>query len=449
MKKSPSDALVIEMDGQPFHLQGLQLQDIPELASLNQDKWLLTDFQGASPVFMTVEAPARFAEIVARKRLQESGEAEENVRILTHWKRPRGKSSTEIFCTPVKGELFGAYEDRALEDDHHHLFFSTNALLYAVLKHYSRENHTVAVLFEHGRHVDILVGRSGQVSHATRVSSFAASSEAKSTLSDSVAAELLHLMGEHRIRVDEIIHYGWLHQREISAEVSTADNGPSDPTQWVRQLAEGMGTDCQVIPMEVHALSGDERLETSLTSLLAHLDSDLSASSFLDRFRYRAQRWMPWVTLITLFAVAGLFFVGSIYQRQADALNQESARFSQVSAGLNQAGVLDPAFKEQVAFVERLHHYRDVPSLQQILLEISQSRSGPLFLDQVELAYDPQGQAIVVLTGRIETPFMAASQHLDRFLHALTQHPFSVIDSRLNTDTTHIGFAVKLLRGKS
>lgn len=483
MKKSLLDELIVDVDGMPHLVRRRTAEMLETIATVKGNKWVVSDFGGVSPKYMTVEAPARYAEIVAQRRLLEMGEAGEHARICTHWKRARGKTSTELFFTVVEGDLYSAYEDRAFDDVNHHLLFSTHALLYACLREHSK-NKTVLVMFEHDRHVDLLLGRSGQVLATSRVSSYAYTQEAKENQMDTVGQELKSMMMDMQGKLEMIVYFGWLmgeetesssatgssttgssgfssfgggETKEASTSTGWAATGESTSmgkeqarlmsAEWAHKLAKSLEVPLKLLKPKMHDVRGNEFVVSSIPDAMSALTVADSSSPVMDRIQYQAQRSMPWVTLISLLMVSGLYLGGLWMQRQANLLADETLKYADVSMGATmKVDPVDPEFLKVVAFTDNISRLKTAPSLQGLLTDITSALSGKMTFDQVIIEYDEHSKVTTTLNGRIKSGFAQASQEHETFITGLTSRNFRVVKSDFSTDVSELQFTLKLER---
>ncbi len=483
MKKSLLDDLIVELDGVAHLLRRRTAEQLETIPSVKGNKWVVSDFGGATPKFLTVEAPVRYAEIVAQRRLLEAGEIREHARVCTHWKRARGKTTTDIFCTVVEGELYGAYEDGANEDPSHHLLFSLHALLYACLREHSK-NKTVLVMFEHDRHVDLLLGRSGQVMAASRASLYANSAEARENMADTVGQELRAMLADITGKLEMIVHVGWqlgvesetasatahssttgssgfsafgMATKEASTSTGWAATGESTAmgkeqarlmaAEWAYKLAKANDVPLKLLKPRMHEIKGQEFVVTSITDALSSVHVSDASSPWLDRLQYLSQRSMPIVTFVSLLIVAG-FYLGSLWlQRQTLLLTDETMKLTTIGANANlKIDPVDPAFPKVVAFADNLARLKVAPSLQGMLTDISGALRGKMLFDQVLIEYSAQARAAVTLKGRIKAGFQQASQEHEAFIANLTSKNFKVVKSDFGTDVMELQFNLKLER---
>ncbi|MBF0190019.1 MAG: hypothetical protein HQL99_02595 [Magnetococcales bacterium] len=485
MKKSLLDEWIVELDGATHLMRRRSAEPLEEMSTVKGNKWILSDFGGAVPRFMTVEAPVKYAEIVTQRRLLESGDSEEHARICTHWKRGRGKTSTELFFTVVEGELYSAYEDRAHDDPDHHLLFSVNALLYACLRAFSKKQ-TVVVLFEHDRHVDLLVGRSGQVLASSRVSSYGNTQEAKENQAETVGQEIRALFADLQGKPELIVHFNWLigvaeedasltshsslsgktgfsafgQTREASASATATGwmgGGESSSlskeqsrlmsVEWGHKLAKSFNIPFKPLKPRLFETKDNGFVVTSIPEVLNHLAVSDSSSPTLDRVRYQAQRLLPWVTFGALLMVAGLYLGALALQRQANLLTEEANQLTDIKTMASlKVDPLDPGYQKMVAFADNLNRLKAAPSLQGVLNDVSGSLKGRIEFDQVLVEYDDRSKVQLTLKGRIKEGFPQASLDHEAFIAGLTSRSYRVIKSDFATDVAELQFTLKLER---
>ncbi|MBF0125945.1 MAG: hypothetical protein HQM02_01930 [Magnetococcales bacterium] len=484
MKKSLLDDLIVDVDGATYLLRRRTAELLETMTSVKGNKWVLSDFGGAPPKFLTVEAPVKYAEIVAQRRLLEMGETGEHARICTHWKRARGKTTTDLFCTVVEGELYSAFEDRAHDDSNHHLLFSVHALLFATLREHSR-NKTVLVMFEHDRHVDLLLGRSGQVLASSRASVYAYSPEARESLAETVGQEIRSMLADVTGKLELMVHFSWLvgeetegssttghssitgssgfsafgaDTRDASTSTGWAATGESAVTlgkeqtrmmsaEWAHKLAKSLDVPLKSLKPRMHDSRGQEFVASSLPAALQALTVSDSSSPALDRMQYLAQRSVPLVTFFSLLLVAGLYLGALWLQRQSNLMADETMKLTDiVSSAAMKVEPVDPGYQKVVAFTDNLSRLKVAPSLQGILTDVTKSLSGRIQFDQVVVEYDAQAKAVLTLKGRVKSGFPQASQEHEAFISSLTSRNYRVLKSDFSTDVMELQFTLKLER---
>ncbi|OSM04405.1 hypothetical protein [Magnetofaba australis] len=479
MMKSSGDLTLIEVDGVTYKLSKSRAHLVPDLREVHGGKWVVSDYKGAEPRMMSVESQARYADVLVQRKLQELGEIGNQTRVLTHWKQARGKGSTDICFTIVDNDVISPYEDAAFDDEDHHLQFSHNALLYSVLRNMGGGKVT-AVLFEHDRHVDFMIGRSGKVLGAGRLSSYAATEEAKSALAESLADELKRMCEEAHAKIDQIIHYGFLvaqagaEDSDTEASLSgtlqgfgASTNTGSEETggwaqstahsasdvkldsEWVKVTAERLGCDCNMQKATRLNLDDGGFVMTGLPAVLKHLDTADSSSTMAAKLSYVSTRLAPMMLFLTAVVTLLLFFTGWWFDKEANSIIfDESLEGQLTSSTLPQVeGAVSQYDNGVIGFSEKLASLRDSMDVQQILHDLSAAREDKsIFIDKMSVAFDQQKKPIIKIVGRVMDPFEKANQDYDHFLTALKRVKYVVKAKKFTTDITQIFFNVDLSR---
>ena len=204
-----SKHIAIELDGTTYHYDGLTLTPIANLKDLSGDIWLISDLQDAISRHMTVEAAPNYVDVILRKKMQESGEFDDSASIIPHWKKKRGRHTTEVFFTALSARKLRYYRDLEAEHGDSVLVFPLYAVLFRALKTIGSKE-TVAVVFQHNRFADIVVGTKNQILYVNRCVAFDTSEEQLIRLWDTVKAELLSIRKEHRLDLKNVTVIDWI-----------------------------------------------------------------------------------------------------------------------------------------------------------------------------------------------------------------------------------------------
>ncbi|MBF0143820.1 MAG: hypothetical protein HQL57_09005 [Magnetococcales bacterium] len=484
MNNALLDKIVVEVDGRTLHLKRRTAHTVKEMDDLVGDKWLITDFgRGAQPHSLTLDAPVRYAETVAARRLQELGEFQEGGRILCHWKQARDGGKTEMFCTPVPGEAVSGYEDRSRADGFHHLVFSVNSLLYSCLKRHGGAVGTV-VLFEHDRHVDFAVGKRGKVLASGRVSAYSADFEARKGLAEAVAEELRGVQERTKVKIEKVVHFAWLVGVEeersqatgassgtapsfanFGEETASEDTGKETGTgwastgtaaiskargrllnsEWVRLLAKGFKAEAEVLKPQVYDLEENQFLVSSISRVVDTLSDSLAINGLLPVWLYRGQRLMPVVALGAWLLITGVYFTGVFFQKSANHLQGQITALEDSGFSTSESLPPTPAdYKEILQFSERLSRLKEVRPVRQVLSDLSFAEKGEMAFDSVRIEYDKLSRAVVTLSGRIASGFAQSSADHEAFLNAIRSKGYEIVDSRFSTDINSLTFNLKL-----
>ena len=184
-----STQYVVELDNTFYNCSGDRLEKVEDLRDIKGDRWFISDLPGAVSRTMTVESPVKYVEVMVRKHLQEAGEFDEPIKIITHWKKKKGGNTTDIFFTALPSRLYYQYHDQAKDRQDNLLLFPLYSILYGVLKR-MRHSNPVAVVFQHGRFADLIIGRRKRVFYANRCMTLDHSGEQISSLWEMVRSDI-------------------------------------------------------------------------------------------------------------------------------------------------------------------------------------------------------------------------------------------------------------------
>ena len=428
MRSQQRTAHIFELDGALHHLDGQKLRPVQALEDVPGDKWLVTDFQESLSRVMTVEGPAKYAELLVRKRLQESGEFEEPVRVLTHWKRRLGKGSTEVFFTAVPTRLAGYYFDELRQRSHTALVFSMYGVLWHTLQR-SRFKVPTAVVLRHHRFAEVLVGTPRRVYFANRCVAFDTEPAQIEALWHTVQADIEAVEREHRLQVGKVIYLNWLDSEEA----------PVWPEAWLQRLAPVPAPSLEV---------GEQTRGVAWPAALGKASALQSASALLERLFYVAGRMAP-VMNLAMAVVAGMLFLGMMayqrsalqHERQLETLRRQTGQVQLRTP--DRTGTED--FGGLLDFVTQLDRNRKMPSYAQIMDDLTEADLRALVIELLKVDFSSE-QVHLELSGDIRAPFDQAHEGFQRFLGRLKKRGYRVDESRFETQINVSKVVLKLSR---
>lgn len=418
-----------ELDGQVYRLDGAHLLPVAHLQDLTGDTWLVTDFGEARSRFISVEGPVKFAEILVRRKLQESGEFEEPVEIVTHWKRKRGKSTTDIFFTAVPTRLTRIYFDELRAGKDHTLVFAMYGVLWDVIQRMGAKS-PVAVIFRHDRFAEVVIGARNKVYFANRCVAFDTQEEQIQALWENVRADIEAVQRDQRIEVSKVACFGWV----------DACEQPLWPEHWQK---------C-VEPQDAPLLTVADRSQPVSWPLAAQAQSARrSVSPAIETALFYARRWAPMVNGIMLAMLVLLVAGALFYQYRAHQIEAQVARLrgqiGQIALETTPLAVSGSDFTSQLRFVQTLDHARRQPSYQQVVNDLTEPDFFMLRVQSLKLAYGFDALQ-VELYGDIEAPFDQAHGRYKGFLQRLLRKGYHIEESRFETQISKSQVVLKLTR---
>jgi hypothetical protein len=418
---------VVELDGITYLCSGDRLEEIAGQEGTAQgDQWFISDFQKAVSRMMTIEAPVRYAELMVQKKLQESGEFDEPVSVVTHWKKKAGRNTTDIFFTAFPIRLSHIYFQQIKEHEDNILLFPLFSVLHGVLR---RMPHSkpVAVVFQHGRFADLIIGTKKRILYANRCVAFDTSEEQVSGLWDTVRTDITTLETEDRIKVDKVLLLNWI------------DSGPGP--QWSGDMEKA------VLPMEEEVMSfNGQGYSVSFLQAVRTQSAFRALSSPLEKISYYSQRSVPYLNIIFFLAIL-VCVVGYLsYSRKAELLEQQLVASQGRIATLQQeTPIREMPYKETLGLVKELARYRKAPSYKRVVNDISDALPKRTSVEVLKVDYT-EDEVEIEIFGKTKDTFDLAYNGYQRFIDLLVQRGYTVADNQFDTDIRQSQFLTRFMK---
>jgi hypothetical protein len=415
----------LELDGATYRVQANRLEQVTDLKAITGDRWVVSDLQLTMARTLTIEGSPKYVELLTARKLQEAGEFDEPVTVIPHWKKRRGKNTTEIFFTALPTRLLHQYHDQVRTHDDNLMLFPLYSILYGILRRIAPKE-PAAIVFQHNRFADLIVGEKNRVWHANRFVAFDTSAEQAASLWETLHSSLNTVEFDHRIAIKKVYLLDWI------------DSGP----QPVWPEAD----ERQVYRFESEALVLDDKTyEVSFLKAVKNQTGARAISPPLERVSYYARRGAPYVN--ALFLVLTLVLLGGYFwcQQRAVALTQDlrvlEAAASKIELQAPPEIALDE-LKQTVRFLNELAYYRGAPSYKKVVDDISEGLTGETVLENLKIDYT-QDQLQVEIYGRTAAPFETAYKGYQTLQALLRRKGYTIEVQRFDTEIQHSAFLVK------
>ena len=415
-----------ELDGAFYRCSGSTLEQVVDLTDLQGVQRVVSDFQGAISRTVTVEAPYKYAEVMVRKQLQEAGEFDEPVTLVSHWKKKRGANATDIFYTALPTRVFYRTLDEAKNHEDCILLFPLYAVLLGVLKR-ARPAGPSAVVFQHGRAADILLGDRKRIYYANRRVAFDESPEQIASLWQMVSSEITAAEEEHRISIEAIIMLTW-----IDSRVETAL--PPEMESKVRFLDE-----------ESLSAEGKEH-KVSFLKALASAPAWMAISRPPEKIAYYCKRFLPVMEIAVVIIALCLFGGHFRYGMKNRSIEQDiRTKKNTIAALIGEQYPEAVPYEETFQFVKNLSQYRDMPGFKSIVNDISESLLAGGLVQVMKADYD-KGNLNLEILGKVNVPFEKAFKGYQRFCRTMVKKGYGLKNRSFNTSISESQFIVTLER---
>ncbi|RLB14229.1 MAG: hypothetical protein DRG82_14175 [Deltaproteobacteria bacterium] len=415
-----------ELDGAFYRCSGSTLEQVVALTDLQGVQRVVSDFQGAISRTVTVEAPYKYAEVMVRKQLQEAGEFDEPVTLVSHWKKKRGVNATDIFYTALPTRVFYRTLDEAKNHEDCILLFPLYAVLLGVLKR-ARPAGPSAVVFQHGRAADILLGDRKRIYYANRRVAFDESPEQIASLWQMVSSEITAAEEEHRISIEAIIMLTW-----IDSRVETAL--PPEMESKVRFLDE-----------ESLSAEGKEH-KVSFLKALASAPAWMAISRPPEKIAYYCKRFLPVMEIAVVIIALCLFGGHFRYGMKNRSIEQDiRTKKNTIAALIGEQYPEAVPYEETFQFVKNLSQYRDMPGFKSIVNDIAESLLAGEVVQVMKVDYD-KGKLNLEILGKVNVPFEKAFKGYQRFCRTMVKKGYGLKNRSFNTSISESQFIVTLER---
>jgi len=424
---------LIELDGQSYLLNRYQLSVLKENAQVEGDKYRVTDFAGALHQLRVANAPMRYVEPVLEHSLRESGELDGFGKILSHCHYKRDSNTTLSYFTPVLATTFARYESLASQDPDHCLLFAFNTLLFKAFQTHA-SNQPIALLFEHDRHIELLVGDRYRIYAADRLSAFNVDSEAKQSLLSPLTHQLKNIEIEEHLKIAKVVYYHWLVD-ELTE------------TDWIKALAdeEYLNTPVHRVKALRYSRPDQEDAWCSILPLLKQLRVKDAVNDKAMVMHYSTYKLAPWI-IAGLMLVSVATYAGKLHLD--DDIDQLQHRVNQlkeaVKGNRQKAQTLQRGYEKSLSELRTLIRASSLPLISQIMAEISYSSQDKLLFEEIKITY-PGNKLHLDLIGRGRMGgFAVGVPAYNQFIALMAKHHYRVIDSELLTDITSLSFKLTM-----
>ncbi|MFH2091360.1 MAG: hypothetical protein ABIJ31_03265 [Pseudomonadota bacterium] len=405
----------IELDSSTFRLSGTELETCTDIHSVFGCKYLVSDFEKSISRVMQVQSDIRYAEAMVVRALQDEGEFDEPVSVITHWKNKRGKKTTEIFFTALPSRVYLQYIDLINGHDDYLILIPVFSIITHLIKQIS-QNETMAVVFRHDRFADLVIGNSNHFYFATRCVGFDTSDEQIASLWETISREISTAAQDNAIRINRLISLNWINSNEQI---------PSLYPLEIEQLC--FNEEPIVHEQNTHSVS--------FTSALRLFPSMEGIAPQNGKLLHYANKLSPVVMAFFIITIA--IHVWGTISFQSKAKNLESTIVSLENRiyRLKTQIIPPPDHTEymiDLKFVDTLFHTRHLPSYKDVINDICLGIYPSTTVEQLDIEYASK-QINIKMSGRIPADFDTAYKNYQHLLSSLEKSGYAIDSNQFNT----------------
>ncbi|MFH2058212.1 MAG: hypothetical protein ABIJ59_04865 [Pseudomonadota bacterium] len=405
----------IELDSQAYRLSGSALTTCSDIHSVFGCKFLVSDFDKSISRVMQIEADIKYAEALVVRALQDEGEFDEPVSVITHWKKKRGKKNTEIFFTALPSRIYLQYIDLINEHDDFLILIPVFSILTNLIKQVAK-NETLAVVFRHDRFADIVIGNSNTFYFATRCVGFDASDEQIASLWETVSREISTAAEDNAIRINRLISLNWINSNEQI---------PSLHPLEIEQLCFNEET----------IIHENNKHSVSFTSALRIFPSMEGIAPQKGKLLHYANKLSPVVMAFFIITIAIHIWGTVSFQSKAKSLESTVISLENRICRLKKQIIPPPEQSEymmDLKFVDALFHNRHLPSYNDVINDISLGIYPSTTVEQLDIEYASK-QIKIKMNGKIIADFDTAYKNYQYLLSSLEKSGYVIDGNQFNT----------------
>lgn len=425
MNKNP---ILLELDGNTYRLSANKVLKETDFQSADGCKFLVSDFGKSITRIMQVQSDIRYAEAVVARALQNEGEFDEPITVVTHWKKKREGETIDIFFTALTSRIYFQYLHKIAEHPDLLALIPVFGVLAAFINQLNPKN-PIALIFRHGRFADLVIGKKNRFYLATQCVAFDTSPEQISVLWDTVSREISAQVRETALRVKKAIVLNWIDTKEDlpSMDVPGMESFLFDPEPVAHENT-----------LHLVSFSRALRMFPPMEGITPGNGKLLFYSDKLSPF-FRA-----FFACATILMLAGSLFFQFETKTLKTSLAEVEERLTRMNCTpLSQS--LEASYPETLNFVDTLFHNQNLPSYKEIINDISMGLSSSTRVDELKIDYPDKGLKIHV-TGRMEAGFDRAYKEYQTLILGLRKKGYRIDENTFNTRIDASMFELSLSR---
>lgn len=413
------EKFIIDLDESTYSFVNQTLNTEPDdFSAIKGCKILFTDFANTCVSGgMNVDADIKYAEVMVARKLQDDGNFDEPVSIITHWKRKTGKNSTEIFFSAVPSKIYLQYLEEINEHEDLLIVLPVFTVLFDFAKQIPHKN-PIAVVFRHDRFADFVIVRKTRLYYAARSVAFETSEEQISELWKSIEHEIVSVSEEKSIKIEKIISLNWI------------DTVRDEP------FCDNFKTDCFIFNEEP-VVADDNIYNISFTKALKMCHPSKGITSHSGKFLYYSGKLYSSVIVIFTVLIFAMSYGYFSYHLRADTLKRNILSTQQaIHTMRNTVASAIPVkqdYLSTVKFVDAIFYIRNLPSYRKIINDISSGLYPSTKINDLKIDYTGRTMQASI-TGAIDAGFDTAYKDYEMFLSNLTGDGYSIDKSSFNTE---------------
>ncbi|OGR13590.1 MAG: hypothetical protein A2277_07145 [Desulfobacterales bacterium RIFOXYA12_FULL_46_15] len=419
---------VLELDGATYHLSSHILEKKSDFQSVSGCKFLVSDFEKSISRVMHITGDIRYAEAIVARALQDEGEFDEPVTVITHWKKKQGGKNVDIFFTALTSRVYLQYLDTIVE----HPDFLTLIPVFCVLAGFINQlnpNDPIAVIFRHNRFADLVIGKKNQFYLATQCTAFDTSEEQIAVLWEIVSREISSNIRETNVAIKKAIVLNWIDTKE---DLPTLKDLEIEPYIIETEPIAHENTLCLI----------------SFTRALQMFPVMEAITPGRGKLFFYADKLSPFIMAFFAISILLMLYGSFFFQSKTGPLKGNIAVLEEKLHHISRMALSQPResdYLDTLKFIDSLFQNRNLPSCKGIINDISMGISSSTIVEELKIDFPDRGLKIS-LTGRVEADFDTAYKEYQTLVSGLQKEGYTVDGNTFNTRIDSSRFELTLSR---
>ncbi len=423
---NPAMPVYIELDNRFYACRAGKVDELSGLADVTEGV-LVTDFPDSLTRVMNVNSEPKFADVMARRQIEEEGEFDQSVHIIPYWRKQRVRNSTDIFLTALPRRTYEQYMNHVQEAEEPLILYSLYNVLYEAIKRHGRKG-PVAVVFQHGKVVDLIIGTSKMVYSANRSKAFDDTAGQLDALWDMVLSDIRSAEAENRIRVERVLLVSWIDTRApVWKDIS--------------------GFHLEFIEEDILKIEGKRR-KVSLPGLIKHMPVGASISGGIERWAFSLQKVILPLNLMILCVTVFVFILYFCFSGRVRAMEADyQGILKELYAGekLQTRAEIPARYTKVTGFINRIYRASRFPGYKRLVNDLTDAFGAQMTVELIDGSYGESGLNADI-RGLISMPFDQAYRTYQRAILILNKKGYRVDKSSFSTTISKSHFVLKLAR---
>jgi hypothetical protein len=415
-KTSGFQAFVFSLHGRKMLVSPRGVEPIDEVGGIGRYFKYLTDYADSPGMgILTLNTEAKYAEVLARKQLEEAGELSSEGILHVFSKRKLEGGQISVFYEILPRDRFVGVSESYAGYPQGFVILDTVSLLYGLLKRHGRGAHVLALHIPGA--IVMVAGKNGEVYLSRRYTLVGDDGDA---LVEGIFALEQDVAALEKNLGQRVSHINWIEGLTNTLNLPRPD------------------VEIPLVPYPVHRLQhGGETVWSALPEAVQ--DAPMSAilgprEERLLRPLELAEKYV-WAAMLAaaLVAFVGYGYVasakGEVMQRLAAMQSSNGALESQLQARSAQLTFEDVGSAVQTA--SELRTAALSPPLGEMWNYLSSLRPDYLRVDGLEFAYAPEGVS-VRLEGQVEMDISTAQHGFVKFVSSLERQGFTIQSKQID-----------------